>query len=237
VAKGGVTSVKQQGQCGSCWSFSTAGAVEGAYFVATGSLISLSEEDLVQCDTTDNGCNGGLMDNAFAWVEQHGIATEAAYPYTSTTASGTRGTCDTTKEKAPAVTITGYSDVAAGDEDALRTAVAQQPVSIAIEADKSAFSSTRRASSTTLPAARTSTTASCSSDTAPTLPSGKTIGRSRIAGGHRGVKTVSFAWCVARISAASLLRPRTQPGLRWRVVAVVAAPTATMEASRRRWRR
>jgi len=139
VAKGGVTSVKQQGQCGSCWSFSTAGAIEGAYFVATGSLASLSEEDLVQCDTTDNGCNGGLMDNAFAWVEQHGIATEAAYPYTSTTASGTRGTCDTTKEKAPAVTITGYSDVAAGDEDALRTAVAQQPVSIAIEADKSAF--------------------------------------------------------------------------------------------------
>jgi len=139
VQNGGVTSVKQQGQCGSCWSFSTAGAIEGAYFVASGTLLNLSEEDLVQCDTTDNGCNGGLMDNAFEWVEQHGIASLADYPYTSATAAGTRGTCDASKSANPAVTITGHADVPAGDEDALRAAVAQQPVSIAIEADKSAF--------------------------------------------------------------------------------------------------
>jgi len=139
VASGAVTSVKNQGQCGSCWSFSAAGAIEGAYAIASGTLESLSEEDLVQCDTTDNGCNGGLMDNAFKWVETHGIATLADYPYTSATARGTRGTCDTSKEANAVVTVSGYTDVSPGDEDALRSAVAQQPVSIAIEADKSAF--------------------------------------------------------------------------------------------------
>jgi KDEL-tailed cysteine endopeptidase len=137
VASGAVTGVKNQGSCGSCWAFSTTGAIEGAYAIATGSLTSLSEEDLVQCDTTDSGCSGGLMDNAFRWVESHGIASEAAYPYTSS--SGTSGTCSTSKSNSPVVTISGYTDVTSEDEDALLSAVAQQPVSVAIEADKSVF--------------------------------------------------------------------------------------------------
>jgi len=137
VSQGAVTPIKNQGQCGSCWSFSATGAIEGAYHLATGKLASLSEEDLVQCDTVDNGCQGGLMDNAFKFVETHGVAAEQAYPYISGT--GIRGLCKSSKESAAVVTVTGFHDVPSGDEDALKTAVAQQPVSVAIEADKAVF--------------------------------------------------------------------------------------------------
>jgi C1A family cysteine protease len=138
VADGAVTPVKNQARCGSCWAFSTTGSVEGAFQIANKQLLSLSEEDLVQCDHNgDQGCNGGLMDNAFEWIEKNGIALESDYPYTS--GSGVTGTCDTAKEGKPAVTISSFRDVPKGDEDALKSAVAQGPVSIAIEADKSAF--------------------------------------------------------------------------------------------------
>jgi KDEL-tailed cysteine endopeptidase len=137
VEKGGVTAVKNQQQCGSCWAFSTTGSVEGAYFVASGTLKSLSEEELVQCDNNgDNGCKGGLMDNAFEWIQENGgLCTEDAYPYTS--GSGIRGTCK--KQCSPVVTITGHVDVPSKDEDSLKAAVAKQPVSVAIEADHSVF--------------------------------------------------------------------------------------------------
>jgi len=136
VSKGAVTPVKDQARCGSCWAFSTTGSVEGAYQIATGKLVSLSEENLVQCDHNgDQGCNGGLMDNAFEWIEQHGICTEADYPYTS--GGGVTGTC--VQGCAPAVTVTGFKDVPKGDEAALKDALDIGPVSIAIEADKSAF--------------------------------------------------------------------------------------------------
>lgn len=136
VSKGAVTDIKNQGQCGSCWAFSTTGAIEGAYAVSSGSLVSLSEQNLVSCDTTDNGCSGGLMDNAFDYVKSNGgLCTESDYPYTSS--GGTAASCSsgcTAK-----VTISGYTDVPANDEDALKVAVSQQPVSVAIEADTSAF--------------------------------------------------------------------------------------------------
>jgi len=137
VAKGAVTKVKNQGQCGSCWAFSTTGATEGAYFVSSGKLVSLSEEDLVQCDRRDSGCGGGLMDNAFKWIQSNGIAAEAAYPYTS--GMGWRGFCNSGKEKATVVTVSGHTDVPSRNEGALKLAVALHPVSVAIEADKSAF--------------------------------------------------------------------------------------------------
>jgi len=136
VAKGAVTPVKDQQRCGSCWAFSSTGALEGAFFVASGKLVSLSEEDLVQCNSvTDHGCQGGLMDNAFKWVEQNGICSESAYPYTS--GGGVTGSCK--KGCSPVMTVTGFTDVPSRDENALKAAVSQQPVSVAIEADKSAF--------------------------------------------------------------------------------------------------
>ena len=135
VALGAVTPIKNQGQCGSCWAFSTVLGIEGDLFVEQNTLISLSEQDLVSCDHNgDQGCDGGLMDNAFKWVEDNGIATEAAYPYTS--GGGDTGTCTKTT---PAVKITGFTDVTPNDEAALLVAAAQQPVSVAIEADKSVF--------------------------------------------------------------------------------------------------
>jgi len=139
VTKGAVTPVKNQGRCGSCWAFSTTGAVEGANFVANGKLVSLSEEELVQCSHNGNqGCRGGLMDNAFKWIEKTGLCLESADPYTS--GGGVTGTCSGMSATcAPNVTVTGFTDVAHGDESALLAAVAKQPVSIAIEADKSAF--------------------------------------------------------------------------------------------------
>merc|ERR1719506_3288967 len=107
VTKGAVTPVKNQQRCGSCWAFSSTGSLEGAFFVATGKLQSLSEEDLVQCDHNgDQGCNGGLMDNAFEWIQKNGICLESDYPYTSGT--GITGTC---KKSCTAVaTNTGHHD-------------------------------------------------------------------------------------------------------------------------------
>jgi len=134
-SKGAVTPVKNQGQCGSCWSFSTTGSVEGAFQIAGNPLTSLSEQNLVDCDTKkDNGCNGGLMDNAFTYIQSSGICTESDYPYTSGT-SKKAGTCKTTCAKA--VTVTGHTDVPG--ESAMIAALTKGPVSVAIEADKSAF--------------------------------------------------------------------------------------------------
>jgi len=135
TTKGAVTPVKNQKQCGSCWAFSTTGSVEGAFQIAGNKLTSLSEEELVQCDNVDDGCKGGLMDNGFKFVEKNGLCTEESYPYTS--GSGVRGSCK--KSCTAVVTITSFTDVPSRDEGALKTAVGNQPVSVAIEADKSVF--------------------------------------------------------------------------------------------------
>lgn len=144
VKNGGVTPVKDQGQCGSCWSFSTTGALEGAYFVNHGSLPSFSEQQLVDCDNRKNGgkdmgCNGGLMDNAFAWIEKNGgLCTEASYPYTSGTTK-TAGSCATTCANVANSKVAAFVDVSPNSDSAMMAAIAQQPVSVAIEADQKEF--------------------------------------------------------------------------------------------------
>jgi hypothetical protein len=144
VSAGAVTPVKDQGQCGSCWSFSTTGALEGAYYTTYGSLPSFSEQQLVDCDNRqhggkDMGCNGGLMDNAFTWIKKNGgLCTEVSYPYVSGTTK-TAGTCQSTCSAVKNSAVVSYTDVPIKSDSAMMQALTQQPVSVAIEADQKAF--------------------------------------------------------------------------------------------------
>jgi C1A family cysteine protease len=128
-----VTPVKDQGQCGSCWAFSTTGSVEGAVAIASGTLTSVAEQQLVDCAGSEgnNGCTGGLMDYGFEYIINNGgIGAEDSYPYTASD-----GSCKTVDSVSK---ISGYTDVDQ-TEDALKSAVNVGPVSIAIEADQSGF--------------------------------------------------------------------------------------------------
>ena len=144
TTKGAVTPVKDQGQCGSCWSFSTTGALEGAYAIKNSKLVSFSEQQLVDCDSLgnggrDHGCNGGLMDNAFSWIaKNNGLCLEADYPYVSGTTM-TAGTCKTVCKNVAGSDVAKFVDVESASDLAFSTALAQQPVSVAIEADQREF--------------------------------------------------------------------------------------------------
>merc|ERR1711862_238115 len=135
--QGAVNPVKDQGQCGSCWAFGTNGGVEGAWQIATGSLVSLAEQQLLDCSTQNLGCQGGNAALAINYMTSENIASEASYPYTAV-----QGTCRSGVTAIPAGGVAGYHRVGwifGASVDAMKSAVQQQPVTIAIEADQYAF--------------------------------------------------------------------------------------------------
>ena len=134
--KGYVTGIKNQGQCGSCWAFSATGSLEGQHFNATGKLVSLSEQNLVDCSGAEGneGCNGGLMDDAFKYIMKKGIDTEASYPYVA------RDEKCRFKKANVGSTCSSYTDVTSEDEKALTEAIAAVgPISVAIDASHNSF--------------------------------------------------------------------------------------------------
>lgn len=136
VQSGAVTPVKNQGACGSCWAFSTTGALEGARFLNTGELVSLSEQNLLDCDHEDLACNGGLMDNAFKFDEKSGgLCSEKDYPYVAMK----HPKCNTNCTDVPGSIVKTFIDVPPGKIKALLSAVAMQPISVAIQADQFVF--------------------------------------------------------------------------------------------------
>ena len=141
VEAGAVTGVKNQGSCGSCWSFSTTGAMEGAHYVATGELLSFSEQQLVDCATgiyLNMGCNGGNPLWAYRYLKKHYAELESEYPYTS--GNGDDSTdCLYDSHSKTAVEVQASASVTSEDRDQMKAALAQQPLAVLVEADKMAF--------------------------------------------------------------------------------------------------
>ena len=137
VARGAVSPVGDEGQCGACWAWAAAGAIEGAGFVAAGGgapLVEASIQELLDCASGNQGCNGGMADLAFQWaVSNKGVASADAYPYT-----GQGGACRATSVP-NSIAVSGFKDVPPNSELALEAAIAQQPVAVVVEADQSVF--------------------------------------------------------------------------------------------------
>lgn len=127
VSKGAVNPIKDQGQCGSCWSFSTVCNLEGTGFVNTGKLVSLSEQEIVDCDKSCHGCNGGLPSLALTWSKENGgVGSESSYPYTARD-----GTCRSVGSIAQ---NTGYNKVSQDEDQIAQALTTYGPLSIAVDA-------------------------------------------------------------------------------------------------------
>ncbi len=136
VAAGAVNAIKDQGQCGSCWAFSSAASMEGSHKIASGSLLSFSEQQLVDCSNLNLGCNGGNCSLAFKYWINNFVMSEASYKYTAA-----NGTCKYNATANTGVKSTGSTNVTANNSAAMKTALAIKPLSVAIEADLAVFQS------------------------------------------------------------------------------------------------
>ena len=134
-----VSGVKNQGSCGSCWAFATVANLEGLYAAKKGTIKTFSEQMLVDCDTSDSACNGGLMEYAFTWLKKNGgIMYEADYAYT-----GYKGTCRSSASKYADFKVTGYKKLGSSystwscvDEDEIKEFLYETgPLAIALNAD------------------------------------------------------------------------------------------------------
>lgn len=135
-----VTPVKNQAQCGSCWAFSTTGSVESAHAIKTGKLISLSEQQLVDCSFPEGneGCMGGFMYQAFQYIiDKKGICSEKSYPY-----QGVDELCQQNCTRV--VKIKGYHNVTASDENQMKVHLFNLPLSVAMQANLPSFQSYKK---------------------------------------------------------------------------------------------
>lgn len=136
IEGGAVTPVKNQERCGSCWAFSATGAIEGAMYIKSGQLTPLSEQNLLDCDHNDNGCEGGIMENAFQFDESfHGLCSEENYPYLAIDGHA----CDYDCAKVDGSQVQSYIDIPEGDKHGLIASIVMQPTSVAMQADQLAF--------------------------------------------------------------------------------------------------
>jgi C1A family cysteine protease len=131
--EGYVNPIKDQKSCGSCWAFSAVGCMEAAHFKATGELVSLSEQELVSCDTSDNGCNGGMPGEAFAWSIQNGMDLESEYPY-----EGSDSSCKTGQRSVHFSSFSYIDSHKSGRGEPVLLAALQNegPISITINANR-----------------------------------------------------------------------------------------------------
>jgi len=131
--KGAVNAVQDQGQCGSCWAFSSTAAMEGAHFLKTGKLLKLSEQQFVDCDPKSDGCDGGLEVYAFKYAEKNAQELEKSYPYTGKT--GRKCKAEKSEEIVKATT---FAEVPKKKSAQLKAAIVEQPTCVSVDAsDKS----------------------------------------------------------------------------------------------------
>ena len=140
-SQGAVTPVKNQGKCGAAWAFSATGALEAAWFLSKGVLYNVSEQELIDCSESlgNKGCEGGVAEYAFQYVIDNNLTTAALYPYTSSATAYLQNNACKAAGKPYAVSASSYMNVPANSELALTTLIALQPISVAVEADQSAF--------------------------------------------------------------------------------------------------